>query len=595
MSAQSRSPRKRSSSTQKSLFEQTTLFEFSKVINSSLDQDFTLSHALLTIMGRILSSKGMAMLRTGESAYVVEMVKGFPAAVIGEAVEINELPKDTLAVDDVKESRHPWVGFFRQHGVSLLLPLFIAERPVGILAFGPRLTRKRLLRKEETYLRSLANLSATAIEKTHMIDELQSVNRRLDQKIQEMNTLFELGKEFGILLDPDRLVRLLVFSLLGQIGVNRYLICLRDGPDMKVLASRVNGSVPQGELLADLTAQHSPAAIEEIPVRGKIDPRGPLMEIGLTAIVPMQLQGETKGLVLLGPKLNREPFTKDDLEFLSSLANLAIISLENARLFNEAIEKQRMEDELMIAREIQKGLLPSVFPRMPGFDVAATNISSKQVGGDYYDVIHCEGSRYFLAIGDVSGKGFPASLLMANLQATIRALVPLQLPIEELTARVNDLMCENTGGSKFVTFFWGVVDHRTGFFKYVNAGHNYPYLIRRDGTVERLQKGGMILGVLKTTIPYEHEVVYLREGDTLVLFTDGVTEAMSDGGVEYGEERLEAVLRTSKDQDAHGLIERVHQDVLSYTSGAPQSDDLTMMVVCVGGAAGSFAQEGEIS
>jgi len=595
MSLKSRFPRRSSSSAQKSLFEQTTLFEFSRVINSSFDLDFILSHALLTIMGRILSSKGMAVLLRSESTYAVEMVKGFPPSVKGATVEITGLPRDVLNIDDIDDTRSPWVGFFRSHGVSLLLPLFIAERLIGVLAFGPLLTKKRLLTKEETYLRSLANLSSTAIEKTHMIGELQAVNRRLDRKIQELNTLFELGKEFGILLDPEKLVRLLVFSLLGQIGVNRYLVCLREGPDMKILASRVDGLVPQGELLAGLTVQRTPAAIEDIPVRGKIDPRGPLMEIGLTALVPMQLQGETKGLVLLGPKLSREPFTKDDLEFLSSLANLAIISLENARLFNETIEKQRMEDELMIAREIQKGLLPSVLPQMPGIELAATNISSKQVGGDYYDIIHCDGTRYFMAIGDVSGKGSPAALLMANLQATIRALVPLHLPIEELTARVNDLMCENTGGSKFVTFFWGVLDHLTRSFTYVNAGHNYPYLIHGDGSFERLQKGGMILGVMKSTIPYEHDVVELLEGDTVVLFTDGVTEAMNAEGVEYGEERLEAVLRASRRQDAHAIIEHIHQDVLRYTSGAPQSDDLTMMVIRVEGEAGPFAQEQGIS
>ena len=183
---------------------------------------------------------------------------------------------------------------------------------------------------------------------------------------------------------------------------------------------------------------------------------------------------------------------------------------------------------------------------------------------------------------------------MANLQATIRALVPLELPIQELTARVNDLMCENTGGSKFVTFFWGVVDHVSRTFKYVNAGHNYPYLIHGDGSIERLEKGGMILGVMKTTIPYEHDVVVLREGDTLVLFTDGVTEAMNKDGVDYGEERLESILSTIRGIDAHEIIERVHKDVLRYTAGAPQSDDLTMMVIRVGGAAGAFAQEGDI-
>ena len=128
---------------------------------------------------------------------------------------------------------------------------------------------------------------------------------------------------------------------------------------------------------------------------------------------------------MLGEKLSREPFKQADLDLLFSLGNLAIISLENARLFKETLEKQKLEDELMIAREIQKGLLPTMLPSIPGVEIAATNISSKQVGGDYYDVISLQDGRQILAIGDVSGKGSPAALLMANLQATIRALVPL--------------------------------------------------------------------------------------------------------------------------------------------------------------------------
>ena len=144
----------------------------------------------------------------------------------------------------------------------------------------------------------------------------------------------------------------------------------------------------------------------------------------------------------------------------------------------------------MLARDIQKGLLPAVIPSIPGIEIAATNISSKQVGGDYYDVIEAPDERFILAIGDVAGKGSPAALLMANLQATIRALVPLRLPLPELTQRVNDLMCQNTGGDKFVTFFWGAIDPRTMTLEYVNAGHNYPYVLHLDGSVDRLDKGG---------------------------------------------------------------------------------------------------------
>jgi sigma-B regulation protein RsbU (phosphoserine phosphatase) len=299
----------------------------------------------------------------------------------------------------------------------------------------------------------------------------------------------------------------------------------------------------------------------------------------MTVVVPIRLQGESRGQILLGEKMSREEFTQADLEFVSSIGNLAIISLENARLFKEAIEKQKLEDELLIAREIQKGLLPSVLPDIPGFRMSAANISSKQVGGDYYDVLVLPDGRFIIAIGDVSGKGSPAALLMANLQATIRALVPLNLGLAELTGRVNDLMCENTGGNKFVTFFWGAVDPGGMSLTYVNAGHNYPYLIHADGTFDRLDKGGMILGVMKTMIPYEEGTLPFRPGDTLVLFTDGVSEAMSTVQEEYGEERLERALRGALAGTAQEILDAVHQDVLVHTHGASQSDDITMMVV----------------
>jgi len=576
-----RSPRTTSDAhaSYESHFEHAALFEFSKVINSSIDLRFVLSHILLTIMGKLLSAKGMAVLALGRGRYRVEMGKGFPGGIEEKTVSIQRMPASLLEVKKLNPARYPWIKFFREQGVALLLPMFIADLPIGLLAFGERLSRKKLDKREVTYLRSLANISATAIEKSHTIQELQLVNRRLDGKIQELNTLFELGKEFGALLDPDKLVRLLLFSLLGQVGVHRYLICLKEGPDMKIVASRMDGAVPQGELLRELARLKAPTPVEKLIVRHTVDPREILSPLGITVVVPMQLQGENRGLILLGDKFSREPYLQADLDFLSSLANLAIISLENARLFKEALEKQKLEDELMIAREIQKGLLPNVLAEIPGADIAATNVSSKQVGGDYYDLIVVDSEKYIIAIGDVSGKGTPAALLMANLQATIRALVPLRLPLSELTERVNHLMCPNTGGNKFVTFFWGIIDTGAMSLTYVNAGHNYPYLLHADGSVHRLEKGGMILGVMETAIPYEEEAVHLSAGDILVLFTDGVSEAMSSDQEEYGEERLEAVIRGNVDRDAQEIIDAVHADILRHTKGALQSDDITMMVM----------------
>jgi sigma-B regulation protein RsbU (phosphoserine phosphatase) len=303
-----------------------------------------------------------------------------------------------------------------------------------------------------------------------------------------------------------------------------------------------------------------------------------LLECGVKLLVPMILHNEVKGIIALGKKMSGREYSDGDLEFLFSIGNLVIISLENSHLFAEAIEKQKMEDELLIAREIQKGLLPSKLPDIPRYDIAAINISSKQVGGDYYDVIKVSEAKFIIAVGDVSGKGTPASLLMANLQAMIRALVPLGLNLSELTKRVNDLIYESTGNDRFITFFWGAIDPNSNTLNYVNAGHNPPILLRRDGKIERLEIGGLLLGVMKTVVPYKEGNIKLEAGDTLVLFTDGVSEAMNSQGVEYGEDKLLAVIKSNRNQSAGTILNRIVESVQEY-SGAYQSDDITQVVV----------------
>lgn len=564
-------------------FDQSTLLEFSKVVNASFELPFVLGHALLTIMGKLRSGRGMAVLAADAKMYRVELVKGFPPAIVGETVRIPRLPETLRRVDRPGASRQGWASFFRKHGVCFVLPLIADGRPVGILGFGPRLGAGSVGAREEEYLTAFANLAAAAVAKGYALRTLQQVNRRLDRKVQELNTLFDLGKEFGVMLDPEKLVRLLVFSFLGQVGVQRYMVVLRRGSDMVVAASRIDGTPPQGELLAELSKQKTAARVEDLIVRQGPDPRPILSSNGIAVIVPMALQGQNRGMILLGERISREPYGPADLEFLTSLANLAIISLENARLFVEAIEKQKMEDELKIAREIQKGLLPAVLPVIPGIELAATNISSKQVGGDYYDLLTIDDHRWVIAIGDVSGKGTPAALLMANLQATIRALVPLRLSLSELTSRVNDLMCQNTGGTKFVTFFWGIIDVQAMTLSYVNAGHNHPYLLRAGGQMERLEKGGMILGVLPTTTPYEEGSTPLRAGDVLVLFTDGVSEAMDSHGADYGEDRLERLICANREKPPARMLDTVSEDIRRHAGRAAQSDDITMMVLRVSG------------
>jgi len=562
------------------LFELGSLFEFSNVVNGTLDLKFILNHFLLTLMGKLLSFRGIVLFARTGSLYSVENVRGLPDQLIGTAVTIPGMPKRLIVISPQTLARYPWLKFFDENGIRLVAPLLVQEKVVGVAGFSPVRMKKKLSEKESTYVRSLANIAATAIEKGLILDRMNQLNRQLDGKIQELNTLFELSKEFNAVLDQDRLMRLLMFSIMGQIGVNRFAILLQTTDRMEVVVSRFEQSIPE-DLTSFFPTVGAPVVVDAMTKKNDRRWRTKLQDLGIRVLVPLQILQKTKGILALGEKMHGGAYTKTDLDFLFSLGNLAIISLENARLFKETIEKQRLEDELQIAKEIQRGLLPKQLPSIHGLELSAVNISSKQVGGDYYDVIPLFPGRYVIAIGDVSGKGTPASLLMANLQATIRALVPLNLSLADLTKRVNDLVCENTGLDRFITFFWGIFDESTKIFRYVNAGHNPPFLIRSTGTVERLDKGGIILGIMKALVPYQEGEVVLSGGDVLVLFTDGVSESMNSSGEEWGEEKMEEILLSRNGDTAETILSTVVDAVKEHSRDTAQYDDITLVVLKV--------------
>ncbi len=556
------------------------LFEYGKIINSSLDLKFILSTLLLTVMGRMLVPRGIVLLQREKGWFEIVAAKGLERELLGHTIPLQKPSRAIARIDKLTRNHRPWVGFFKERQLKVLIPVLVQRKLVGLISLGERFGGKRYSDLDWALIRSLVDLSGSAIEKAMMIDELQEVNRNLDRKYQELNTLFDLSKEFNVGLDGEKVLRLLTFSLLGQIGVNRYAVCLLENGKVTVASSRLETATDLSAALTLCGALKSPALVSDLYRRKKFKPAAMEFErAGIVALIPMQVQNETKGLILLGKKLRGGDYTGGDLEFLYSLANLAIISIENAKLFRDALEKQRLEDELVIAREIQQGLLPSSLPRIPGFDIAAINIPSKQVGGDYYDVIQKSDSEVVIAIGDVSGKGTPAALLMANVQAALRALTPMGLSLSEATARINDLTCHNMASGWFITFFWGALDVPTGSFRYVNAGHNLPFLFRANGTIERLDVGGIILGMMQTPSPYEEGRAVLGKGDMLVLFTDGVSEAMNSEGVDYTEERLEETLRQGIHDMAQEVIDRVRSEVQTFTQGTPQSDDITMLVL----------------
>lgn len=552
------------------------LFEFSNVVNSSIDLSFILGTVLLTVMGKMLVSKGAVLLKREGKTFEVVAVKGM-GDLIGTSTVLGYQPR---SIQDQARRKTKDDDFFSRNEVRLVVPIISDGRSTGYLALGDRMGKRSYSPSDKKLITSLVNLSASAVDKAVMLERLKEAHRSLDRKLQELKTLFELSKEFNLVLDADKVIRLLTFSLLGQVGVNRYAVCLTEGESMRIVASRMEESAELPQAIRKLCELGNPSLVEDLAKDKKLSATAEqLLLIGVKLVIPMQVQSRTKGLILLGQKLGGGHYSKGDLEFLYSLGNLAIISIENARLFQETLEKQRLEDELKIAREIQQGLLPQKLPQIPGYDLAAVNVSSKQVGGDYYDVLPRSDTEYVIAIGDVSGKGTPAALLMANVQAAMRALAPLHHDLPETTARINDITFENTGGDKFITFFWGIVDTKSRQFRFVNAGHNLPFLIRKDGSVIRLSEGGLILGIMKTVQPYKEGLVMLESGDTLFLFTDGVSEAMNAAGEDFTEERLEKLVRSLSDRSARDMIQDVRSAVENFCKGTPQSDDITMLVL----------------
>lgn len=559
----------------------TALVEFSRIINSSLEINFILNNILLTCMGKFFATKGLIAIKkdglltlTAVKGISEELKKTFPEVTAASLQQGNSETDKYLLENFINDSA---LGdFLSSCGIVQIEKICSSKDCLGFIGLGEKLNKIPYSEDDLEFLRTIMNISASAVQNSLTINELTRVNRVLDSRIQRLNALFELSKEFGLVSDSSRVAKLLVYSVIGQFLVSKFAVVTFEENGIKILESKI----PEDILLSVLTEYKydeifNPVRKEEIEENFR-----ELDKLSIELIVPMQMQGVVKGLILLGKRINNKQYTDADIEFIYSVGSLAIISLENRRLFIEALEKQKLEEELEIARDIQRNLLPHYIPEFNNFEIAAMNLSSKQVGGDYYDIVSLAEETFCIAIADVSGKGVPAALLMANLQAFIKTTCKHGMRLDEATALINDLISENITDGKFITFFWGLLDGTARTITYVNAGHNHPLLIR-DGKITRLDKGGMILGVMKTIIPYSVETINLKTGDVILLYTDGISEAMNDKSEEFSEERLEKLAMLTAQNSAQEIMIQIQKEVQYFAAGTAQSDDLTLLVLKV--------------
>lgn len=545
----------------------TSLVEFSRVINSSLDLNFILNNVLLTCLGKFLATRGLIALNIN-GKLKIKSYKGISEENILLFPEV-DASEDYISDNEV-------IKFFKDNNILATEKISSSNECIGIVSLGEKLNKQDYSKDDLDFLKTILNIAASAIQNSIIVEELKLVNRELDSRIQRLSSLFELSKEFGLFSETTKVTRLLIFALIGQFVVQKYVLLRFEGNDIEVIEPKI----PVDELLSNLRKidyHKIESSLNKVQV-ALLFPS--LFDMGIEVIVPMQIQGKTKGLIILGKRVNNVDYTDTDIEFIFSVGSLAIISMENRRLFKEALEKQKLEEELDLAREIQRNLLPQKIPHYKNFEIAALNVSSKQVGGDYYDIIELDENDCCIAIADVSGKGVPASLLMANMQAFLQVICRQNVPLDKATGLINDLISKNTADGKFITFFWGILNDIEKTFKYVNAGHNPPLLIR-NGKIIKLEIGGMILGVMKTLIPYRSEKIQLIKDDVIVMFTDGITEAMNKKGEEYTDTSLEKLSLEISKETSENIINKIQLDVQKFTDGASQSDDITLVVIKV--------------
>jgi serine phosphatase RsbU (regulator of sigma subunit)/pSer/pThr/pTyr-binding forkhead associated (FHA) protein len=395
----------------------------------------------------------------------------------------------------------------------------------------------------------------------------------------QMWALIRAGRELAGHRPLAELFEVIMDLSMEAVMAGRGVLMTVEGDNLKVRAARGEGFQISRTVRDRVLTEKASLLVRDAQLDQGLREHMSIVEQKVRSIlaVPLQTSDRVIGLIYLDSPNQIREFSREDLNLLTVMANVAAIRIEHARL-NEIEEAERiMAKEMEQAAVIQQRLLPAKPPVVPGLDIGAKATASRAVGGDYYDFIPFPDHRVCLMVGDVAGKGMPAALLMSSLQARVHVVLDDPDHLAEKMARLNRSTCSNCPDNRFITFFMGVLNAQTGELVYTSAGHNPPVVVRAKGGWEVLPGGGVILGILPNAA-YQEGHATLEPGDVLVLFSDGVTEAASPQDEEFGEQRLAELVASLQDRPAAELVEDIHKAVHEFTQGAPPADDITVVV-----------------
>ncbi len=418
-----------------------------------------------------------------------------------------------------------------------------------------------------------------------------SINAQSDR----LALLYHLSQTFNSSLDLEEVLNRVMDEVVAATHAERGFVMLRDEIEGKLVFKAARGldqttiEDPQFQISRSVVdrvaADGQPILTSDAQNDARFNIRQSVVFLGLRSIlcVPLKLKEKALGVIYVDNRLQAGIFTQADLDLLNAIASSAAIAIENARLYQVAVEKGRMERELQMARKVQASLLPQEIPVHPGWEFASRWQPAREVGGDYYDFIPVKGGLMGVLIADVTDKGMPAALFMASTRSIMRATMPRAASPAEGITHANRLICAESDDGLFVTLFYIVVNPVTGEAIYVNAGHNPPILYQKGkdtnpGQLARLSFTGVQLG-METNSTYKQHSFYMNPGDFLLLYTDGVTDAENPEGQDFGMQRLQDIVLRAGSKNAENILEDLQREIETFTGPTAPIDDFTLVVV----------------
>ena len=467
------------------------------------------------------------------------------------------VPKDKLDESDISLLEHrdqESVNNYDNNKYNAVMVFPLSDSSYLGILLGDKLDRSKFTNFDKITLQILMQIFSSAYDSFLYQKKEKKLIFELNEKILQLNNLIDAGIEISRYDNYEFLFEIALEKIASLANASSALLCVNDS----------DSGTKEKEIIFPNGIPADKIFNSEFRIESSFN-----------------FNKKTYCFVLSGKETRKGSthFNELDKLLLQAIARQVQAAIENEYLLKQSMEKERIEKELHLAATIQQGILPKELPEIEGYELAGINIPSREVGGDYYDCINLGKGIYAFIIADVTGKGISAALLVNTLNAAIYSYLEFKLPLSELTEKLNKLIYNATPADKFITFFIAVLDSKTGTLDVVNAGHNPILIKRKNGNLEKLEAGGLGLGMLDLGLPYQEQHLSLNEGDKLFLYTDGIPEAMNKNEEEYSDDRMFEFFINNSGQPSSEFIKAIVNDVKNHVDVEPQSDDITCLIL----------------